>query len=99
MPVGFFCSGASGENGMSFIILVPLLPLLASLITLIGRNASGHRRAKIAAYPIGAAFLGALMTLWLVATQGPVTIRFYDPASLSMLAFPIGFHIDRLSAV
>src|SRR6266540_2724195 len=84
---------------MSFIILVPLLPLLASLITLIGRNASGHRRAKIAAYPIGAAFLGALMTLWLVATQGPVTIRFYDPASLSMLAFPIGFHIDRLSAV
>ncbi|HEX9284615.1 MAG TPA: proton-conducting transporter membrane subunit, partial [Nitrospirales bacterium] len=84
---------------MSFIILVPLLPLLASLITLIGRNATGHRRAKIAAYPIGAAFLGALMTLWLVATQGPVTIRFYDPASLSMLAFPIGFHIDRLSAV
>lgn len=84
---------------MSSIILVPLLPLLASLITLVGGNASWHRRARIAAYPIGAAFLGAIMTLWLVATHGPVTIRFYDPSSPSVLAVPIGFHIDRLSAV
>ena len=49
--------------------------------------------------PIGAAFLGAIVTLWYVATQGAITIRFYDPASLAMLAFPIGFYIDRLSAV
>ena len=84
---------------MSAVILVPLLPLLAALIVLVGNEGSRHQRAKIAAYPIGAAFLGAIVTLWLVATQGPLTIRFYDPSSLSMLAFPMGFYIDRLSAV
>jgi len=81
------------------VILVPLLPLLAAFIVLVGDAGSRHQRAKIAAYPIGAAFLGAIATLWLVATQGPITIRFYDPASLAMLAFPMGFYIDRLSAV
>ena len=84
---------------MSAVILVPLLPLLAAFIVLVGDAGSRHQRAKIAAYPIGAAFLGAIVTLWLVATQGPLTIRFYDPSSLSMLAFPMGFYIDRLSAV
>ncbi|MEO5632075.1 MAG: proton-conducting transporter membrane subunit, partial [Nitrospiraceae bacterium] len=84
---------------MSVVILVPLLPLLAALIVLMGNEGSRHQRAKIAAYPIGAAFLGAIATLWLVATQGPITIRFYDPASLATLAFPLGFYIDRLSAV
>ena len=80
-------------------ILVPVLPLLAALIVLVGDEASRHRRAKIAAYPFGAAFLGAIVTLWWVATQGSITIRFYDPASLAMLVLPIGFYIDRLSAV
>ncbi len=84
---------------MSFVILVPLLPLLAAIIVVLGTRDSLVWRAKIAAYPIGAAFLGAIVTLWYVATQGPITIRFYDPASLAMLAFPIGFYIDRLSAV
>lgn len=84
---------------MSSLIVVPLLPLFAVLIVLVGDNASRHRRAKIAAYPIGAAFLGAIVTLWFVATQGPITIRFYDPSSLSMPAFPMGFYIDRLSAI
>ena len=84
---------------MFAVILVPLLPLLAALIVLVGDEGSRHQRAKIAAYPISAAFLGAIATLWLVATQGPITIRFYDPASLAMLAFPMGFYIDRLSAV
>ena len=84
---------------MTFIILVPLLPLLAAIILAFGTRSSQTRRAKIAAYPIGAAFLGALVTLWLIATQGPLTIRFYDPSSLAMLAFPMGFYIDRLSAV
>jgi NADH-quinone oxidoreductase subunit L len=64
-----------------------------------GNEGSRHQRAKIAAYPIGAAFLGTIATLWLVATQGPITIRFYDPASLATLALPMGFYIDRLSAV
>ncbi len=84
---------------MSFVILVPLLPLLAAIIVVTGTRDSQVWRAKIAAYPIGAACLSAIGTLWFVATQGPLTIRFYDPTSLSMLAFPIGFYIDRLSAV
>ena len=84
---------------MFAVILVPVLPLLAALIVLVGDEASRQQRAKIAAYPIGAAFLGAIVTLWYVATQGAITIRFYDPASLAMLVLPIGFYIDRLSAV
>ena len=80
-------------------ILVPLLPLLASLLVLIGNESTQYRRAKIAAFPIGMTFFGAIATLWLVATAGPITIRFYDPASLATLAFPMGFYIDRLSAV
>ena len=84
---------------MSAVMLVPLLPLLAALIVLVGDEGSRHQRAKIAAYPIGATFFGAIATLWLVATEGPITIRFYDPASLATLAFPMGFYIDRLSAV
>jgi len=84
---------------MFAVILVPLLPLLASLIVLVGDEGSRNLRAKIAACPIGAAFLGAIATLWLVATEGPITIRFYDPASLAPLTFPMGLYIDRLSGV
>ena len=84
---------------MFAVILVPLLPLLAALIVLVGDEASRQQRAKIAAYPVGAAFLGAIVTLWYVTTQGAITIRFYDPTSLAMLDFPMGFYIDRLSAV
>ena len=49
--------------------------------------------------PIGAAFCGAIVPLYIVATQGPITIRLYDPSSLASIAFPMGFHFDRLSAV
>ncbi|HJS67158.1 MAG TPA: proton-conducting transporter membrane subunit, partial [Nitrospiraceae bacterium] len=84
---------------MSPVILVPLLPLLAALIVLVGDEGSRNQRAKIGAVPLGAAFLGAIVTLWLVATEGPITIRFYDPASPATLAFPMGLYIDRLSAV
>ena len=84
---------------MFAVILVPLLPLLAALIVLVGDEASRQQRAKIATYPVGAAFLGAIVTLWYVATHGAITIRFYDPHSLAMLALPIGFYIDRLSSV
>ena len=80
-------------------LLVPLLPLLAALIVLVGNEGSRNLRAKIAAFPIGATFLGTIATLWLVTTEGPITIRLYDPASLATLAFPMGFYIDRLSAV
>ena len=80
-------------------LLVPLLPLLAALVVLVGTESSRNLRAKIAAFPFGATFLGAVVILWLVATEGPIFIRFYDPASLATLAFPLGFYIDRLSAV
>ncbi len=84
---------------MSPVVLIPLLPLLAALVVLVGTEGSRNLRAKIAAFPIGATFLGAVVILWLVATKGPIFIRFYDPASLATLAFPLGFYIDRLSAV
>jgi NADH-quinone oxidoreductase subunit L len=84
---------------MPFVILVPLLPLLAALIVVIGSDCSRHTRARVAAWPIGAAFCGSVATLYFVATQGTIAIRFYDPASLASIAVPIGFYIDRLSAV
>jgi NADH-quinone oxidoreductase subunit L len=84
---------------MSAALLVPLLPLLAALTVVIGSDHSRQMRARVAAWPIGAAFCGAIVTLYVVAAQGPITIRFYDPASTASLAVPIGFHIDRLSAV
>ncbi|WP_455245200.1 NADH-quinone oxidoreductase subunit 5 family protein [Petrachloros mirabilis] len=84
---------------MFAVILIPLLPLIAAFIVMIGDKSSRRKRAKMAAFPIGASFLGAISTLILVSTQGPVSFRFYDPLSIASLAFPIGFHIDRLSAV
>jgi len=84
---------------MPFVILVPLLPLLAALIVVIGSDCSRHARARVAAWPIGAAFCVAVATLYFVATQGTIAIRFYDPASLASIAVPVGFYIDRLSAV
>ena len=42
---------------------------------------------------------GAIVVLYVVATRGPITIRFYDPAAVASWALPIGFYIDRLSAV
>ena len=84
---------------MSVVLLVPLLLLVAALIVVVGTDRSLGTRAKIAAYPVGAAFCGAIATLYIVAAQGSITIRFYDPASVAALTFPIGAYIDRLSAV
>ena len=84
---------------MSSVVLITFLPLLAALVVLVGTESSRNLRAKIAAFPFGATFFGAVVILWLVATEGPIFIRFYDPASLATLAFPLGFYIDRLSAV
>ncbi len=81
------------------VLLIPLLPLLTALIVAVGDDASRRARTQLAAFPIGAAFCGAVATLYVVTTQGPISLRFYDPASLASLTFPIGFYIDRLSAV
>ena len=84
---------------MSFaVLLVPLLPLLAALLVA-GSASSRRERARLAAIPMGAAFVGAIVVLYLVTTRGPITIRFYDPAAVASWALPIGFYFDRLSAV
>ncbi len=79
--------------------LLPLLPLLTTLLIALGNDRSRRVRAQFGAIPVGAAFCGAIATLYVVTTQGPVSVRLYDPASLASLTFPIGFYIDRLSAV
>ena len=84
---------------MSLVILVPLLPLLAAIIVLVGESEAQHERARLGVLPLGAAFVGSLMTLVVVASEGAISIRFYDPSSIANLALPLGFHIDRLSAV
>ncbi|MGE5711886.1 MAG: proton-conducting transporter membrane subunit, partial [Nitrospira sp.] len=98
MPVGFRILGGH-EVLLSVVLLVPLLPLFAAFIVVVGSDATRHDRARIAAWPIGAAFCGALATLYIVATQGPISLRLYDPASATALAVPLGLYIDRLSAV
>ncbi|RPH77997.1 MAG: NADH-quinone oxidoreductase subunit L, partial [Nitrospiraceae bacterium] len=84
---------------MSLALAIPLLLLLASCLVVVGPDHTLYTRTKLAAYPVSAAFVGAIVILWLVATEGPITFRFYDPTSIASLAFPIGFYIDRLSAV
>jgi len=83
----------------SLVLIVPFLLLVAAGIVLIGGETSRFTRAKAAAYPVGLAFLGAIGTLALVASQGPITVRFYDPASVASFIIPISFYVDRLSAV
>ncbi|HSL05996.1 MAG TPA: proton-conducting transporter membrane subunit [Nitrospiraceae bacterium] len=81
------------------VFLIPLLPLLAACVIAVGPDDTRPLRAKIAAFPIGAAFCTAIAALYLVTTQGPITLRLYNPESAGSLAFPIGFYVDRLSAV
>jgi len=85
--------------GMSFLALVPLLPLLTAFIVMTGDRAEQDQNARAGLFPVVAAFLGSLITLVLVTSGEPVTLQLYDPASVANLAFPIGFYIDRLSAV
>src|SRR5688572_20094471 len=84
---------------MTAALLVPLCPLLTVLLVIAGNESTRRLRVKIGAWPLAVAFLGALFTLYVVATSGPISIRFYEPAEGSALPVPIGFHIDRLSAV
>jgi len=84
---------------LSLVLIVPFLLLVAAGIVMIGGETTRFTRAKAAAYPIGLAFLGAIGALILVTSQGPITVRFYDPASVTSFIIPIGFYVDRLSAV
>ena len=84
---------------MSLALAVPLLLLLAACLIVVGPDRTLYKRANLAAYPVGAAFVGAIAILFVVVARGPIAVRFYDPTSITTLAFPIGFYIDRLSAV
>ena len=84
---------------MTAALIVPLCPLLTVLLVIAGNESTRRLRVKIGAWPLAVALLGALFTLYVVATSGPISIRFYEPAEGSALPVPIGFHIDRLSAV
>src|SRR5437870_5658713 len=83
----------------ALVILVPLLPLLAAAFVLVGKPETQHERATVGVLPLAAAFVVAVVTLVVVASKGPIGIRFYESSSLARLALPLGFHIDRLSAV
>jgi NADH-quinone oxidoreductase subunit L len=97
--VGFSFVSRSHEAPMTAALLVPLCPLLTVLLVIAGNESTRRLRVKIGAWPLAVAFLGALFTLYVVATSGPISFRFYEPAEGSALPVPIGFHIDRLSAV
>ncbi len=87
------------EIGMMLIPLVPLLPLLTALIILIAEPETQYERAKLGVLPLAASLVGSLIALVMVASQGAISIRFYDPSSIANLALPLGFYVDRLSAV
>ena len=84
---------------MDAILVVPLLPLLTTLIVITGGDQPSRARVKLAAWPIGMAFCGSIVTLYLVATEGPIAFRSYDPVAALPAPIPFGFYIDRLSAV
>ena len=81
------------------VLLVPAFLLLAAAIVLIGPDHTRYARARLAAYPVGIACLGAVGTLYQVASTGPVEMRFYTLSSVASFAIPIGFYVDRLSAI
>src|SRR6478609_1986996 len=81
------------------LLLVAVLPLLTALIVVAGRGAAVRNRIKIAVWPLGAAFCGAVAALYVVTTQGPITARFYEPDLAGSFPVPLGFYVDRLSAV
>ena len=84
---------------MAFLVLVPLLPLLTALLVLTGDRSKQEQNAKAGLLPIAAAFLGSVVTLVLIPPEGSVIVQLYDPAAIANVAFPIGFYMDRLSAV
>ena len=84
---------------MSLVMVVPLLPILATIIVLVGAPETQHQRSRLGVLSLAAAFVGSLITLVQVASEGTITIRFYDPSAIANLALPLGFHVDRLSAV
>jgi NADH-quinone oxidoreductase subunit L len=84
---------------MLLVVLIPLLPILTAVIVLVGAPERQHERARLGVLPLAAAFIGALITLVMITSEGAISLRLYDPSSIANLALPLGFHIDRLSAL
>ncbi len=85
---------------MSWTFLcVPLLPLVAALIVVCADDSTRYAHSKIATLLMGAACLGAAVTLYIVTTSGPIAIRLYNSTTAASLTIPIGFYVDRLSGV
>ena len=84
---------------MSLAVLVQLLPLPAAIIVLVGEPGRQYERARLSLLALAAAFVGFLVTLVVVASEGAISLRFYDPSSIANLALSLGSYIDRLSAV
>jgi NADH-quinone oxidoreductase subunit L len=83
----------------SVAILIPLLPLVAVLAVFVGAPETQDQRARFAVLPLAASCVLSSVLLVLVSAHGAVTIRLYDPLSVANPALPLGFHVDRLSAV
>ena len=81
------------------VTLVPLLPLVTAILVMAGGPGSQQRRTEIGVWPVVAAFVGSVVALGLVAAGGPIRVSFYEPGAAATLAFPLGFHVDRLSAI
>src|SRR3989449_10154600 len=84
---------------MSYIILVPLLPLLAAIVIGVAGSVLRERSIRIAAPAVVSAFAGAVAALVLVTLNGPISVQFYEPSTAGLSVLPLGFYIDRLSAV
>ena len=59
---------------MALPLLTVLLPLFSTLLVVIGGPESFHRRARLAAWPIGLAFCAAVATLMQVVVEGPLRL-------------------------
>lgn len=84
---------------MAIPLLAVLLPLVSVLLVLTGGPASFHRRAKLAAWPIGLAFLASVATLVRVVAEGPLRLELAAADGSPLLALPFGMYVDRLAAL
>ena len=84
---------------MLFPLLVILLPLFSAGLVVVGGPTSFHRRVKLAAWPIGMAFVAAVVTLLQVAGAGPARVELALSDGSPLLALPFGLYVDRLSAL
>ncbi len=84
---------------MSVLVIVPLLPMVTALLIAFSDRGQLAQNVRLGTVPIVGALVGAVVTLLAVSSEGPIRIRLYDPSLAGGFALPLGFYIDRLSAV